>query len=345
MYKRYFLWGIGSVGQRALKYLQPLNILEGIIDNAPAKQRQKVNGLLISGYDDVKPFLKDAIVIIAHFAFKEAEEILKRDNIRFMRLADFITNYYWETKKKHALGFIDFPVTTRCSLNCKDCMQYIPYRPQTDVPFSYLKKQLSSLFNHVSFVGEISIIGGEPFLHENLAELIGYIHENYSERIGSLVITTNGTIVPEKSVIEQCRKAGVFISVSDYSDTLKYSEQITELEAAVKNAGVKIERKQYAWSDPGKFNFDGTIIDCDLPHMQLFNEKLWRCTLMAAGFSAGLCKARGGHDFFDLSQEKNDELHNFLSGENFSQRTTQCQKCLYPQKIKIPSAVQMNDTA
>ena len=341
MYKRYFLWGAGSVGRRILKHLSSLGILEGIIDNDPAKQGQFISGLLISGYDSIKPLLKDAHIIIAHFGFIETEEILKRDNISFSRFSEFITEWHWKKNCQHALGFIDFPVTTRCSLACRDCMQYIPYRTQQDIAFLYLKKQLSSFFSHISFVGEMSIIGGEPFLHEYIAELIAHIGECYAGRVGSLVVTTNGTIIPSSFMIEQCRKANVFISVSDYSDTLAYSEKITELEFVVKSGGVKIERKLWNWADPGKFNFNYPFKDCGQTHMQLSDEKLWRCTLMAAGYSAGFCEAQSGRDYFDLSQEKSDELHSFLIDTDFLYRTTQCQKCLYPQKIVVPSAVQL----
>jgi len=340
MSDRYYIWGAGNMGRRALKYLYPLGILKGIIDTDSVKHGRILSGLKIYGYDSSALSSENAGVIIAHSESNSTEEILRRDNIPFWRLSEFITEYYWTVRQEHAIGFLDLPITSRCSLNCKDCMQYIPYRSKQDVPIKTLYKDLEMLFRHISFVGEISIMGGEPFLHGKLQELLEYIRDNFRERIGSLVITTNGTILPDDSrILTLCRELEVFISVSDYSKTFPWLEvKISELESSARDAGVSIKCKRLAWSAPGRFDESIDFRNCSQAHMQLADGKLWRCTLMAVGQAAGFCTADGGHDYFDLPRESGDMLQKFLRG---IPQTSQCQKCLWPHEIMIESAVQI----
>jgi|GEM_PF-2193923 len=339
MNERYYLWGAGGVGKRALKYILPLGILEGIIDSNPDKWGQVINGLKVYDYEKVKPKLKNCGVIIAYFGSKETEELLKGDGINYWKLSDFITMWYREKRHQNAIGFLDFPITTRCTLNCRDCMQYLPYRQKEDVPIEILKRDLKVLFEQVSFVGEISIIGGEPFLYKYLGLLLEHIGENCSKNTGSLVITTNGMVVPDTRILEWCRRLEVFVSVSDYSDTLPQTEdKVILLENAAKKAGVKIERKCWNWVDPGKFSDFVNYADCGQAHMQLSGGKLWRCTLVAAAFDAGFCRETNGFDCYDLLLESND-IKRFLN-HNTPQRTLQCERCLYKKGIAIPAAVQ-----
>jgi hypothetical protein len=346
MNDRYYLWGAGSVGKRALGYLAPLGILDGIIDSDRSKWGQTVDGLEIVDYDALKLSMENTGVIIAFFGSEKVEDNLERDGIKYWKLSNFLTEWFWVNRQQNAVGFLDFPITTHCSLECKDCMQYIPLRSKFDVSLDALKQDLETLFSCVSFIGEISIIGGEPLLHENLPGLLEHIGENYRERIGSLVITTNGTIIPDIRTLELCREVGIFISVSDYSDSIPcVRDGLIKLEAAARNAGVCIERKCWNWVAPGMFdtiNDDGGNNDCAQTHMQLADGKLWRCTLMAAGYFAGLCPAGSGLDYYDLSQSNNAVLHNFFYDKSKSGRTSQCIKCSYEKKIGISSAVQVD---
>jgi hypothetical protein len=221
-------------------------------------------------------------------------------------------------------------------------MQFIPYRANQDLSLETLKIEMDALFRHISFIGEISIMGGEPFLHKQLSELIYYIGANYRDRIGSLVITTNGTIVPELQVLKLCRDYEIFISVSDYSVALPLIERdISLLVATAESAGVNIERKSWAWMNPGRFDAEPFWDGCTQSHMQLFDGKLWQCTLMAAGYSAEFCAANYQSDCFEL--DNNDsEIHDFICFSR-EQRTTQCRRCLYPRGITIPDGIQKEE--
>ena len=337
-----------------MEYLLPLGILDGIIDNDITKIGQEIYGLRVYDYPSAKPLLKEAGVIIAHLSYEESEMVLERDNISFYRLGDFITAWFREKHRQNAIGFLDFIITTKCTLNCKDCMQYIPWRTQNNISAAVLTGDLKALFSQVSFVGEMSIIGGEPFMHTKLEELLKYIGSDFRQKIGSIVITTNGTITPKPSLLEQCRKAGAGISISDYTGTVPpvvYEEQVAELEAAAKKAGVNARRKGWSWLKPGRFDAEegSEFIACGQSHMQLYRGRLWRCTLMAGGYAAGFCKAREVHDYYKLHRGNSELMRRFLChrellrehiGDAMATQTSQCGACWFPKKISVPSAVQ-----
>lgn len=335
---RFYLWGAGGVGKRAAAYLATLADFVGVIDNDVSKHGETLCGLPICSYESAKPYLSNSIVVIAHFSPRSTEEVLRRDGFYSMRLSEFIAHLFWERNSQNALGFLDFPITMRCTLNCRDCMQRVPLRKNKDVPVETLIDDLGALFRSVSFVGEISIIGGEPFVHSDFLQLLTHIVNNYREQIGSLVITTNGTVIPPKDVLDLCRDNGIFISISDYGKTLpSIIPKLEKLEETARASGVSNERKRWSWSDPGCFDSECGINECTLEHMQLYGGRLWRCTFMAAGTYAGLCTAVESKDYYDLYTGNRKELHNFLSAGKL---TTQCHKCRYPLEIGIESAVQ-----
>ena len=341
---KYFLWGAGNVGRRAVGYLKPLGILDGIIDSDETKWGQCIDGLEIYSYEMVKPALvaQGAGVIIGYFGSGETERVLAGDGVVYYKLADFIPQWFWKARRQHAVGFLDFPITTRCTLNCKECMQYIPEREGRDVSLVDLKQSLDVLFHCVSFVGEMSIIGGEPFLHKDIAGLMAYIQENYRGKIGSLVITTNGMVLPDAEVLDVCREVGVYISISDYSETLPHiGDSVVQLKKLTKNAGIQSEQKRWKWVSPGRFDADGGFFECSQRHMQLLDKKLWCCSLMAAAAAAGICEAQAGDDYYDLSLKCNKSFAQFLLNEDKMQRTSQCNYCLYPRAVAIPAAVQV----
>jgi len=330
---KYYLWGLGGIGRRALEYLLPMGVLCGIIDNDPVKRGRHECGLEVVGYDKALPDLRNKGVIVAFFDSQEAERQLKRDGVHYYHLNDFIIKWHLESGGKRAIGFLDFPITTRCTLNCVACMQYIPYRKKLDVPIELLIQELNELFTYITFVGEISIIGGEPFLHPDLAELLTHIDSFHRDKIGSLVITTNAMVLPDERTLRACRDTGIFVSISDYSENVfGIVAKLADFEKTIKEAGLNVERKRWSWCDPGKFEHENAGGDCGLHHMQFSGGKLWSCTLMAAACAAGYCEPVAGWDYIDAW----DCTYN----QN-QWRTSCCNRCMYKLKQAIPASIQL----
>ncbi len=86
-----------------------------------------------------------------------------------------------------------------CNLRCKHCYQE-DYRCQ-DMDFETLKKIADEIIKALirwDMYGRISLTGGEPFLSKHLHRLLEYL--NQSERIISIDILTNGTLITESDI-------------------------------------------------------------------------------------------------------------------------------------------------
>lgn len=119
-------------------------------------------------------------------------------------------------------------VTTKCNLKCIDCGQSIPYyKNPKSFSVDSLVSEIQSYCDSVDLVPEISLHGGEPFLHPE----IGKICQKLAE-IPNLVfinLITNGTVFPTPESWSLFREAGVDIHQSDYRRISKRQAPIFEL--------------------------------------------------------------------------------------------------------------------
>lgn len=98
------------------------------------------------------------------------------------------------------IPYFDLNVNSVCSLQCKNCDQGIPYYHNRKIfTAEKILSNLNKLFKYVDFVYSIGIIGGEPFLNQDLDIIISYCLN--STKIGKIVLVTNGTIFPDNKVL------------------------------------------------------------------------------------------------------------------------------------------------
>ena len=100
---------------------------------------------------------------------------------------------------------MQFHITGRCNLRCKHC-----YRQEGDVePLSYQDvvevmeqyKKLRLIFNeknHTKRRGHINITGGEPFIREDIHEILAYMGQNRQEF--SYGVLSNGSFIDPQTV-------------------------------------------------------------------------------------------------------------------------------------------------
>jgi radical SAM domain protein len=88
-----------------------------------------------------------------------------------------------------------------CNLRCKHCYQdtYTAGELQFDKLLSIADKIIEALTKW-NMYGRISLTGGEPFLSKNLFPLVKYL--NQSDRIVSIDILTNGTLITRDDIVE-----------------------------------------------------------------------------------------------------------------------------------------------
>lgn len=108
-------------------------------------------------------------------------------------------------------------ITEKCTLSCKDCGVMIPYYHQ---PMHYDKefilKSIRTLAQCVDAIETINLIGGETLLHPDLGEICQEVAK--IDNIYSIIIATNGTIIPDDETIKKLSGSVTKVILSDYGD-------------------------------------------------------------------------------------------------------------------------------
>lgn len=179
------------------------------------------------------------------------------------------------------LRSLDLLITERCTLKCRDCsnlMQY--YKNPRDININYVAENLNEILQNYS-VGEIRVIGGEPFLHKDYPRLISRLVAD--SRIKRIVIYTNGTIVPQASCLKSQK---VFVMVTRYKD---FAAKIPHIERVFNLFGVSYEIQNPIWTDCGKVEkrnrTDAELAkiysECCSKNITLSNGRLHKCAFAA----------------------------------------------------------------
>jgi len=127
-----------------------------------------------------------------------------------------------------SLNSLDVVLTEKCSLKCKDCsnlMQY--YTEPKNSDHTSLLEELKILMESVDHISEIRLIGGEPLMYKNLDKVLSFLSlfDNYRE----VVIFTNGTIIPNDSLLDVSTDPRFRYQISDYGDLSKNTSKIIEI--------------------------------------------------------------------------------------------------------------------
>ena len=112
--------------------------------------------------------------------------------------------------------YFEIVVTTRCSLRCKYCANLIQYyREPYDLEPVVLKSSIAKLMRCCDYVAKVRLIGGEPFLYKDLAEILEFLMRY--PQIGSIEIPTNGTVpIRDEQLLSILKQGRGHVYVSDY---------------------------------------------------------------------------------------------------------------------------------
>ncbi len=104
-------------------------------------------------------------------------------------------------------------ITQKCSLQCRDCAQFIPYyKTPVHFPVESIVADLKQYAKAFDLVPEISLHGGEPFLHPGLREIC-----KEAAAIPNIVFisfVTNGTILPPEETLKEMSACGADVHQS-----------------------------------------------------------------------------------------------------------------------------------
>jgi hypothetical protein len=148
-----------------------------------------------------------------------------------------LNELYFDNTKTY-LRSLDIVITTKCSMNCESCanlMQYYVSQKNTD---NEILKAVKILSDNVDHISEYRVIGGEPLMNKNWAEITKGIIDQDPKR--SVYIYSNGTICPKDEQLELFEGKKLNFYLTDYDDLSKNMEKVVN---ALKKHGIGFYRK------------------------------------------------------------------------------------------------------
>lgn len=146
------------------------------------------------------------------------------------------------------MPYLELCITPRCSLKCINCanlMQY--YEKPKDYDTDRILATLDRLLACVDSIDCFRILGGEPFLHKDIARIIQYCTEQ--RKLVQVQVVTNGTIVPKKEVLLALANVKTSVYISDYGTV---SGNRSSLEKCLSQYGIAyFSDSNYIWDDMG----------------------------------------------------------------------------------------------
>jgi len=200
-----------------------------------------------------------------------------------------------------------------CSLKCKFCTSYMnAYAPaeRRNVPTARILEDIERCFQAVDSVGSVTVMGGEPFLHPDLGEVVQALLRQ--PNCGLISISTSGTCAFSPRQLALLRDPRVNVSFSNYLDSLGEGqrERFQQNVAQVLTAGVPhtVGVPMPAWIIPStlhdRHRTEAELVrkkqDCWPRTNQLKNGKLHPCDLANSVYHLHLADHPG--DYVDVAQ-------------------------------------------
>lgn len=137
-----------------------------------------------------------------------------------------------KTEKKqveNVIHVLEFVISRKCTLDCIECGQrvgrikrkfpekYVVY------PYERIIEDIDIIMDSVDCVGTFSIIGGEPFTHPQLADIIE--HCLTKDNVAIISITTNGICKMTEAMLKKMKSDRVKINFSNYTQSLQEEQK------------------------------------------------------------------------------------------------------------------------
>lgn len=351
--KPIIIFGAGEIGRRAIMRMEYLGLKQNIAclgDNNIDKIGTKLEDILILSKSDISKSYPNAQIVITVGNCEIAQQI--KEDLVGMGFQDFISRqallhrFEFDGHREKALVKHDrdyilrqivVSITEKCTLRCKHCSQLMPrFEKPIHTDVTTVVESLRRLTNMITYVQDVTLLGGEPLLHPDLpliCEEVGKMKD--AGKIKFVNIVSNATIIPNDKLLAVMKKYGITIMFSDYGIL---SKKMGEAQEACDKAGVqwryayaggKNEEKIQSWSDIGtleKQNFSeeqinqkfaqcNSVYDCNM----LYRGRYYFCSFSA--FLTGLGMVEMNDDSFDLMredisfEEMKKKYHSFMEEE------------------------------
>jgi glycosyltransferase involved in cell wall biosynthesis/organic radical activating enzyme len=259
----------------------------------------------------------------------------------YNRNDNFIQNYLcvWLMYKHGILlsHWTNFMTTTRCTCNCKACLNSNNYViDPKDVSFEDFKSHIDVVFSKFDYLYNFHFSGGEPLLVKELPQYIRYIEDNYKGRIFEFLCLTNGTLIPDNELLEAMEAMNVELHIADYSSSITYSkiEEINEV-CNKNNIHVQINKSPY-WVDLDYVNTDNSAMsdealekykdECNSFLQDIGDKRIYACCWASFANRAGIGEINT-NDYIEIAVSSKMEILEYRQGYTCNGYVELCKHC------------------
>lgn len=245
---------------------------------------------------------------------------------------------------------LTFIISRKCTLQCVNCGQRLnSYPPEKTInyPLKSIKKEIDIMLdNVVDVIGMISLIGGEPFLHPNMVEIVE--HFLTKKNFGVINITTNGICKITGETLQRINDDRVKIHFSDYTNFLDNNkkELFKKNVQIVKESGISYSEGIPIWSLPAPIENYGYSLE-QITEMKNKCESTRICSSVVDGkyvpcsiaeVADGLELSDIEVDYVDILKEENirERFKSFLNKPYYNV----CRYCSQDSSIQVPAGEQ-----
>lgn len=230
---------------------------------------------------------------------------------------NIIKNYVQSDKggERIDLTYCCFIINSICNLSCRDCVQYMPNYPvkaRGNVPFEIIGRDIDKFFDMVDSVGTVSVMGGETFMHPDVAKIACKFAEK--DNLGFVSFPTNGLYPIKPEQLEGINDPRIIIAFGYYLHRATEEQKIIYHKniELVKKYGIAYTESLLlpSWIETCKLykrDVDEEYMTnlkqaCNLParNLQVKNGKIHTCDKGVAIYNMGI--ADYPTDYLDLTQ-------------------------------------------
>lgn len=295
----------------------------------------------------VYPFFEDREVMFRKQVRRCFSDYYFYNHMDLSKREEFIENEMKKIGEEDlVIPYLPVYLTTRCTLNCEKCNNLMPYfgSRKNDFSLEKTKRSLIQVLENVKELTFCELVGGEPFLYRDLADMIHFVGEQ--SKVRQIVIVTNGTVIPSEEILQLLKKYDVLVRISDYGMFDKMAGLVSVLEKNEINLRVLQDMK---WNDPGGIEARGKTDEelyfqfyrCNfsLKCKYLMEDKLFTCARIASLYLLNQYDAKEDVLIIDETTTK-EKLKSFYLQET-GKGCDYCDLCSVNKGDEIPAAKQV----
>ena len=132
------------------------------------------------------------------------------------------------SKEKPTLPYVEIPIIDSCNLNCRGCLFGCNRNGEKEyMSLAGIKRDLMRMAELFEDIPWIRILGGEPLLHPELAEVVACVRELFPDT--EIDVCTNGLLIPRIGghILQAFKNQHITVHISGYEPTYEILDTIT----------------------------------------------------------------------------------------------------------------------